>query len=127
MCLVAFLTMTQSSALHKQAKYCLLKLTQCMLISGQRPSVNTFSQRRGISHTTRCLAFSLKACNFAPKCIIINIMLQLQQSNMQLLNQVFTCTLTLGREGEAQFIGRKVGPSLTANSFVVPNFQNSCC
>ena len=24
--------------------------------------------------------------------------------------QVFTCTLTLGKEGEAQFIARKVGP-----------------
>jgi len=30
-------------------------------------------------------------------------------------NKVFTCTLTLGKEGEAQFVGRKV---------LLRNFQN---
>ena len=76
--------------------------SQCF-ISGQRQNVITFSQKQGIIHRIRSAEDSK----------IVNIWKE--HSSDQSLPQVFTCTLTLGKEGEAQFVGRKV---------LLRNFQN---
>ena len=82
------------------------RLQSQYFISGQRQNVITFSQKQGIIHRIRSAETSKP---------FQRLYIWKEHTSFQSLPQVFTCTLTLGKEGEAQFVGRKV---------LLRNFQN---